>query len=502
MHMDNLFRELAECSPDAQLVVDVRGTIVYANAYAHEMFGYDASSLYGVLIEELVPPESRAAHAAHRRAYATEPHIREMGTREMRLSGLRRDGTQFPAEIRLAPVASEQGFVTAAVVRDATENELIKSTLTAARRGAEEANDAKTRFLAAASHDLRQPLQALHLIHGALKRQLAGAGVEELIEEEGNALEGMSQLLHALLNVAKLESGTVQPVISETAVRRIFEDLRRQFSSLAATKGIRLDVDVPDCHVRTDRTLLHELLQNLLANAIRYTNVGHVSLRCVPTGDWVRVDVEDTGIGIPSILQEKIFDDFYQVSAHGEEHRGGSGLGLGIVRRIAQLLGLPVRVISTEGTGTKFTIEIPACSAAQGLQTAAGPQVRVSTSRRVLVVEDEAPLQAAMKLYLKIDGHEVQSAGSLRELDAVLKQMQTAPDLLITDFQLGASERGSDAIEMIRQRFGRQIPTIVLTGDTSAVPARVFSQGSVRLLNKPVDGHTLAAAVNDMLVAT
>ena len=120
----------------------------------------------------------------------------------------------------------------------------------------------------------------------------------------------------------------------------------------------------------------------------------------------------------------------------------------------------------------------------------------------MLVVEDEAPLQAAMKLYLKIDGHEVLSAGSLRELDAVLKQMQTAPDLVITDFQLGANERGSDAIEKIHQRFGRQIPTIVLTGDTSAVPARVFSQGGVRLLSKPVDGATLGAAVNDMLVAT
>jgi PAS domain S-box-containing protein len=391
-----LFHELVECSPDAQLVVNTQGSILYANAYAHSLFGYEPDSLRGVQIEELVPHEHRAAHFSHRQRYAVSPHAREMGTREMRLAALRRDGTLFPAEIRLAPVRSEHGLLTAAAVRDATANERIKSSLDSARREAEEANNAKSRFLAAASHDLRQPMQALRLIHGALVKRAEGPGVSELLGEQGHALDTMSQLLHALLNVAKLESGTVRADIAETDLRTIFDDLRLQFAPIAAAKGIALDIDASGGHVLSDRTLLHELLQNLLANAVRYTDVGRVGLRCVPGPGRVRIEVEDTGIGIPADLQERIFQDFYQVASHGSEHRGGAGLGLGIVRRVAQLLGARVCVVSREEVGTKFSVEVPACEPAADAETSRSPAACNVTHLRILIVEDEVPLRTAL----------------------------------------------------------------------------------------------------------
>ena len=494
-----LFHELVECSPDAQLVVNTQGSVLYANACAHSLFGYEPDSLRGVQIEELVPHEHRAAHLSHRQRYAVSPHTREMGTREMRLAALRRDGTLFPAEIRLAPMRGEHGLLIAAVVRDSTGNERIKSSLDSARREAEEANDAKSRFLAAASHDLRQPMQALRLIHGALVKRAEGPGVNELVGEQGHALDTMSQLLHALLNVVKLESGTVRADIAETDLCTIFADLRLQLAPIAAAKGIALDIDASGGHVLSDRTLLHELLQNLLANAVRYTDVGRVCLRCVRGPGRVRIEVEDTGIGIPAHLQETIFQDFYQVASRGSEHRGGAGLGLGIVRRVAQLLAVRVCVVSRENVGTKFTVEVSACEPARHVETSRSPAARNATHLRILIVEDEAPLRTALKMYLQLDDHEVLSAGSLCELETFLRQTEIPPDLLITDYKLGPAERGSEAVERVRQHFGREVPTIVLTGDTSAVPKRLFGQGRTRLLSKPVDAPVLAAAMNELL---
>lgn len=498
----DLYRDLVEFAPDALILVDATGTIIYANAHSHTLFGYELGTLNGLSVERLIPEESRSSHAAHRSSYARDPRLREMGKRGMPLFGLRRDGSRFRAEIRLAPIRTPGGIVSAAAIRDATESELIMSLLAAARQSAEEANEAKGRLLAAASHDLRQPMQSLRLLNGALKRLIHDPAVTEVLDQEERALNTMSDLLHALLNIAKLESGTLQPTISDTSVPMIFEGLRQQFSGLARLKNLELSIVAPDVHVRTDAILLRELLQNLLANAVRYTDSGQVTLRCVPDQPGrVLMEVEDTGMGIPESVQEKIFDDFFQAGSRDSTHRGGAGLGLGIVRRLSKVLSIPVRVASTVGVGTRFTIEVPAIErpatrtyAALGTSPAAH-----NKGKHIILVEDDRAMRDALKIYLQLDDHKVHTAASMAELDKLLDTLDVSPSIVISDFHLGTHERGSDVIEKIRRHFKSALPAILLTGDTSAVPARLASEAGIRMLNKPVDGQRLVAVVDELL---
>jgi PAS domain S-box-containing protein len=500
----NLFRDLLEFAPDALIVVNTDGTIIYANSHAHTLFGYEANTMKGLGIENLIPQQSRAKHVTHRNAYSAEPRTREMGNRAMPLLGQRRDGTQFRAEIRLAPIQTPEGLVSAAAVRDATESERIVTMIEQAKETADEANATKSRFLAAASHDLRQPLQTLRLLNGTMKRLAAREPMMlEMLDQEDRALSTMSELLNALLNVSKLESGTVQPAISDVSLATVFDDMRQQFTSPARYKNVELHVSPCAVTVRTDSTLFSEMIQNLLANAIRYTDAGHVTLKCICDGGRTCVVIEDTGVGMSESIQEKIFDDFFQAAAHGARHRGGVGLGLGIVRRLSRMLELPVRVESKLGVGTKFTIDLSSVSTQSAAPALADQSVQTSNQRgrRILLVEDEHAMRIALKTYLQLDDHEVFLAASLTELDTVLASMGAPPDIVISDYRLGERERGSDAIARIRAKFGAGVPAIVLTGDTSLIPAQLGEQPATRMLNKPVDVQLLTATIDELLPA-
>jgi len=501
-HPAELYRDLVEFAPDALILVDAPGTILYANVHAHTLFGYEPGALNGFCIDLLIPQESRESHASHRAAYSREPRLREMGKRGMPLFGLRKDGTRFRAEIRLAPILTPDGLLSAAAVRDATESERIVDMLAAARQSAEAANEAKGRLLAAASHDLRQPMQALRLLNGALIHLSKDPVVLEVLRQEERALGTMSDLLHALLNIAKLESGTLQPTICDACVPVIFEDLRQQFAGLAKLKNLELVIATPDVLVRTDPILLRELLQNLLANAMRYTDSGRIVLQCACDGpDRVVMKIEDTGMGIAESMQGKIFEDFFQASPRGSAHRGGAGLGLGIVRRLSQVLGVPVRMASTVGVGTCFTIEVPVVrqSAMHAGNPAPAKSATHSKGQHIILVEDDRAMRDALSIYLQLDEHEVHTAASLTDLDTLLETMEISPAIVISDFHLGTRERGSDAIERIRRHFKCPLPAILLTGDTSLIPARLAGGPDIRILNKPVDAQRLTMVVDELL---
>jgi two-component system, sensor histidine kinase len=500
-HSASFYRDLLEFAPDALIAVNGQGTIVYANAHAHTLFGYEAGGMQGFPIERLIPEQSRVKHVAHRDAYIADPRTREMGNRGMPLLGLRCNGSTFRADIRLAPIHTPDGLVSAAAVRDATESERIVTMMATAKETADEANATKGRFLAAASHDLRQPLQTLRLLNGTLKRLAREPTMFEVLEQEERALGTMSELLNALLNVSKLESGTVMPTLSDVSLDTVFEDLRQQFSTPAKLKNLELQVTAPAMVVHTDSTLLREMVQNLLANAIRYTDTGRIALRTRGEQDRVWIDVEDTGAGMDAAVLNRIFDDFFQAAAHGSTHRGGVGLGLGIVRRLSRMLELPVEVSSVPGVGSRFSVEVTSIVCAQPSRPNVPADVPQSLKQgqRVLLVEDEYAMRIALRTYLQLDNHEVFLAASLREVDGLLGQLEQPPDIVISDFHLGAQERGSDAIERIRARFGQHVPAIVLTGDTSRVPAWLGEQAATRVLNKPVDVQILTAAMEELL---
>jgi two-component system, sensor histidine kinase len=237
-----------------------------------------------------------------------------------------------------------------------------QEALRVARDESERASQAKSRFLATASHDLRQPVQALSMLNGMLRRRPLSEDVAEAVLAQEQALTGMARLLNALLDISKLESGAIKPMIEDFELQVILGPIQTEFAELARDKGLRLEVVSVTCTARSDPTLLGQILRNLMSNAIRYTAEGNVCLRCIEESGKIRVDVEDSGIGIAESHLPYIFDEFYQVKeARGT--REGHGLGLNIVRRVAKLLDHEVSVRSTVGRGTTFSVSVPAAAA-------------------------------------------------------------------------------------------------------------------------------------------
>ncbi len=236
-----------------------------------------------------------------------------------------------------------------AAIRDITDRREIQDALRQAREEADRANQAKTRFLATASHDLRQPLQALSLLNGTARRLAKDGPLAEVLEQEEQAISAMSRLLNALLDISKLESGAIQPEITDFKVAQLFEEMRREFAALAANKGLRLEVESCDDRVHSDASLVGQVIRNLVANAIKYTRAGSVRVRCIREREHLKLEVIDTGVGIPASELARIYDDFYQIGVSTNMSRDGYGLGLSIVSRIVSLLGLQLEVQSEVG---------------------------------------------------------------------------------------------------------------------------------------------------------
>ncbi|MDH3546030.1 MAG: PAS domain S-box protein, partial [Gammaproteobacteria bacterium] len=387
---ETYFRTLLESAPDAMIIVDEKGKIAIVNAQAERMFGYDRDELLGRKIESLLPKRLRKKHAAHRKGFAADPGIRPMG-QGLDLIGRRKDGSEFPVEISLAPVATENGRFVSSVIRDVTNRKRMEQEIIAARQASERANKANSAFLAAASHDLRQPVQALSLLNGALRRTVKDERALEMIESQENSLTAMTNLLNSLLDISRLDAGAVSPEFEEFPMQRLVDRLSAEFARQAHHKG--LEFSATSCHamVRSDPNLLGEIIQNFVSNAIRYTETGEVRLTCDRVGDRCRIQVEDTGIGVEKDQLEMIFQEFYQ----GQSPRGnkeGFGLGLAIVRRLADLLGHEISVQSEPGQGSCFSVSVPVVdvSVAHADDDETGDTVvDASASGLIVLIEDD-----------------------------------------------------------------------------------------------------------------
>lgn len=353
--------EMLEQAPDAIVLVDEAGTIAYANPRVTALFGMTLETLRARPVESLIPERMLAAHTAHRTTYQADPQVRAMGNSRLPLFGRRSDGSEFPVDIYLAPILHEGKRWTLAVIRDATERHRSADELRAAKELAEQTARTKGEFLALAAHDLSQPEQTLELTLAAIERAVApGTEIAELTAQAAAALARIRELTKMLMQIARLESGSM-PILEEpVGVTEIFVDLERQFAATAQAKSVRLSSDPCSHVVETDPALLRRLLSNLVSNAIRYTPNGEVKVRCiVPSDGGLRLAVSDTGVGIPSDQMHRIFEDFYRLEPARLSHREGFGLGLGIVRRLAALLQLSVTVESAVGRGSTFEVTIP-----------------------------------------------------------------------------------------------------------------------------------------------
>ena len=499
-----LAEHLLQFAPDAILLVDASGVIRYANQAVEALFGYTTNEIIGLSVEQLVPQRYRERHSQHRFNFERAASVREMGERGVALYALRKDGREFPAEIRLAPLPIEGVFNVVAVIRDTTERHRILRELEQARDEANKANQAKSRFLATASHDLRQPLQSLRLLTSTLRQKLSDPAMQAIVNRQVLAIEAMSDLLNALLDISKLESGTIQPDVQQIEVAQIFTELREQFDELARAKGLELDVKLCDDRLLADPVLLRQLLHNLVANALKYTDSGRVCVRCDHTESRLCIDVEDTGIGIPQQELPTIFNEFYQLEHRGRR-RQGIGLGLAIVRHICNLLDYQVEVSSKVGAGTLFRVHIPlsAYLPAAPVQPSATPATGAADLGRpvrVLVVEDDDSVREALLLALEIEGFDPVAAASAEQAVELVNKAQVHPDLVISDYHLGSSMTGVDALARLRQVLGTTVPAVFLSGDTSSAMKSVREFPRSELLRKPVDLRQLAATARELLI--
>jgi PAS domain S-box-containing protein len=502
MLSSEIVRSILDSLPDAMIIIDPSGTIRFANPQVTKLFGYAPHEVVGSKVEMLLPERFRGRHVGHRSGYTTNVRVRPMGA-GLELFGMRKDGAEFPVEISLSPLAQGADVMVAAAIRDVTGRKIVEQALKDARRDADHANLAKSRFLATASHDLRQPLQTLALLSGALRRTVVDPDCLDMLAQQEQALDAMSRLLNALLDISKLESGAIKLEPTDFALDEIFEEMRRDFTSVAASKGLRLAIDATDVRVHSDPALVGQVLRNLLSNAIKYTRQGSVELRCEPRGGRARIEVRDTGVGIAPGQLPLIFDEFYQIGVTPNSTRDGYGLGLSIVQRIARLLEFRVEVQSETGRGSTFSFELPAADSAPAqahasLDTAAPPLEAGPGAQRVLLVEDDVGVRNAMRSLFKIEGYLVATAATADEAVGLLEAHENF-DLVITDYHLDAGHTGTEVISAARRALGDSLRAILVTGDTSSAVREIASNANIRITSKPINARELLELVRELL---
>ncbi|CAO3450194.1 hypothetical protein [Azospirillum argentinense] len=363
----------------------------------------------------------------------------------------------------------------------------------------ERANQAKARFLSAANHDLRQPFQALRLFHHLLMERLKESRERSIAEKMGEALDSGEKLLHALLEVATLDAGVVRPNIADVPVATVLDGVAAEFRGLAADKTLDLRVRGCAAMVRTDATLLTRMLGDLVRNAIAYTPAGGVVVGCRRRGQWLRIEVWDTGPGIAAEHLDAIFEDFVQLGNPERDRRRGLGLGLPKVRRKAALLGHAVEVRSRPGQGSVFSIMVPLAASESRTDTvspAPAGRAEGSDTRLILIVEDDPVQSAGMQLLLESWGHDILVAADGPAALATLRAAPRCPDVILSDFRLPGPLTGAETIARAAEQQGRPIPGIILTGDTAPERIREAVAAGCRLLHKPVTPDVLRDALN------
>ncbi|MBC7802791.1 MAG: hybrid sensor histidine kinase/response regulator [Candidatus Parcubacteria bacterium] len=371
-----------------------------------------------------------------------------------------------------------------------------------ARQKAEQASLAKSQFFAAASHDLRQPLQALGLYAASLREARRDTEDARRVSQILASVDALESLFDELLDISKLDAGYVKPAPAHFHARGVFERLESAYLPLARKNGLELRFEDGGAVLHTDAILIERVLGNFIGNALRYTEAGSVSVRCRAQGGCVVLEVADTGPGIPREEHERVFEEFYQLGNPERDRRKGLGLGLATVRRIAQLLGSRVTLESEPGRGSVFAIEVPAGDAAQVPLTPKMPAVAEVDALRgkvICVIDDERDIREGLADLLTQWRCVPVVAASAGELFDQLDSAGARPDVLIADYRLREHETGIAAIADLRTRFGASLPALMMSGDTSSDMFRLAREQRVPLLSKPVRASRLRAALQHLL---
>jgi PAS domain S-box-containing protein len=382
------------------------------------------------------------------------------------------------------------------------ERERIEQALREARDTAQAANLSKDKYLAAASHDLLQPLNAARLLISTLRERSLPASEHNLVERSHQALEGAEDLLADLLDISRLDQAAIKADIDTYSLAELFDPLASEFEPVAASAGLRLRVRTPALLISTDLRLLTRILRNFLTNACRYTQHGGILLGARRCGGFIDLQVYDSGRGIPADQLQAIFLEFNQLNVERAAERQGVGLGLAIVERIAGILGYPISVRSQPGRGSLFSIRVPLASAARTTLPVVTKAAALSLGdplpgRRLLVIDNELSILHSMSALLEQWGCEVLTASDYpAALQALAGQ---APQLILADYHLDQGLLGCDLVEQLREHFRAPIPTVIISADRSDECRRQLAQLGLPLLNKPVKPGKLRAVLSQLL---
>ncbi|NPD66810.1 response regulator (plasmid) [Lichenicola cladoniae] len=514
----------ASSDPFAAIVCSTRMPVVITNpreadnpiAFVNDAFcnltGYSREESIGRNCRFLQGPETEPAKVALMRAAA-----RSGKPLDLEVRNYRKDGTPFWNRLHMVPLHDASGdliYFFASQLDVTGELDRLQFlerhnadllTEKDARHQADAANAEKSRFLAVASHDIRQPLQSLVLLQGILARTIQGDPAERLVLRLGQTLESMSSMLNSLLDLNQVEAGAVRTNITEFSINDILDRLKDGFVYDAQAKGVLLRVVPCSLFVKSDRRLLEQMIRNLLANAIKYSPEGKVLVGCRRNGTALSLEVWDTGIGIPENAVETIFREYHQLDTQEGRSTRGLGLGLSIVHRFGNLLGHRIRVRSEVGKGSVFAIEL--LQAADSAPSAS-PVVRqfkgrgsppLAEASSILLIEDDLETGEILQNLLGDEGYRVVLAHNGLEALELIEVEGMRPDIFVTDSKHETSRSGPEIATRLQGHLSAEIPVIILSGDASTHAAHgTGSQNAVRL-TKPVKLRELTAAIQRSL---
>jgi two-component system CheB/CheR fusion protein len=396
---------------------------------------------------------------------------------------------------RVLPYRTHDESVAGVVITftDITQRKKIKLALKAAQIVAEEANVAKSRFMAAASHDLRQPLQTLTLLNALLAKITGGAQAQKLLHKMDETTNSMGDILGTLLDINQIEAGVVKPDMQSFPINRLLQKLGEEFSLIAESRGLALRVVPCSLNIYTDPKLLEQIVRNLLSNALKYTKKGGVLLGCRRGRNTIKIEIWDSGSGIPKAELKVIFDEYHQVENSGRDKSRGLGLGLSIVQRLAEVLGHSISVTSTFGKGSAFSIEaaistLPPAGAGDSQQERVGSADAQKATRiaSILIIEDDTDIRHLLEMFLIEEGHIIAAAQDGDSAVKLVASKMVSPDLVIVDYNLPNGMNGLQVISALRKLRGPVFSAIVCTGDISTETIRNIAEHDCVHLSKPM----------------